>query len=242
MTYKSNGKGDMAHDADIVVLGRHQPAYRRALCGRGTDARCGQLVLKYRRHDADGSPMAILQLIVNGIALGALYALITLGFVFVINATGAVNFAQGELVMAGGYAAVVLQSVFSAGPLILLAVAVVMFFVGLVLALVAYFPLMRRPPATVFISTLLCGIFLQSLFVILFGPEATRRAAVLLLLAGAARRDRDQPAVGRHRARRRAPDRAAVRGVQPHPDRPQAARHHRRTARWRRRSASRRCA
>ena len=49
--------------------------------------------------------MAILQLIINGIALGAFYALVTLGFVFVINATGAVNFAQGELVMAGGYAA-----------------------------------------------------------------------------------------------------------------------------------------
>jgi branched-chain amino acid transport system permease protein len=116
--------------------------------------------------------MAIVQLIINGIALGALYALVTLGFVFVINATGAVNFAQGELVMAGGYAAAALQPVVPAGPLILVAVAVIMFFVGLALALVAYFPLMRRPPATVFISTLLCGIFLQSLFVVVFGPEA----------------------------------------------------------------------
>src|SRR3984893_890141 len=116
--------------------------------------------------------MAILQLIINGIALGALYALVTLGFVFVINATGAVTFSQGELVMAGCYAAVALQPVVPAGPLILVAVAVIMFFVGLALALVAYFPLMRRPPATVFISTLLCGIFLQSLFVVVFGPEA----------------------------------------------------------------------
>jgi branched-chain amino acid transport system permease protein len=116
--------------------------------------------------------MAIVQLIINGIALGALYALVTLGFVFVINATGAVNFAQGELVMAGGYAAAALQPVVPAGPLILVAVAVIMFFIGLALALVAYFPLMRRPPATVFISTLLCGIFLQSLFVVVFGPEA----------------------------------------------------------------------
>jgi branched-chain amino acid transport system permease protein len=116
--------------------------------------------------------MAILQLIVNGIALGALYALIALGFVLLIKATGAVNFAQGELVMAGGYAAVVLQSVIAPGPIILVVVAVIMFFVGLALALVAYFPLMRRPPATVFISTLLCGIFLQNLFVVVFGPEA----------------------------------------------------------------------
>jgi branched-chain amino acid transport system permease protein len=116
--------------------------------------------------------MAIVQLFINGLALGALYALVTLGFVFVINATGAVNFAQGELVMAGGYAAMVLQSFIGAGPLIILAVAVIMFFVGIALALVAYFPLMRRPPATVFISTLLCGIFMQNLFVVAFGPEA----------------------------------------------------------------------
>jgi len=116
--------------------------------------------------------MATFQLLINGIALGALYALVALGFVFVINATGAVNFAQGELVMAGGYAAVVLQPFVPLGPLILLAVAAIMFFVGLALALVAYFPLMRRPPATVFISTLLCGIFLQNLFVVVFGPEA----------------------------------------------------------------------
>jgi branched-chain amino acid transport system permease protein len=115
--------------------------------------------------------MAIVQLFINGLALGALYALVTLGFVFVINATGAVNFAQGELVMAGGYAAAALQP-FVSGPLILVAVAVIMFGVGLVLALVAYFPLMRRPPATVFISTLLCGIFLQNFFVVAFGPEA----------------------------------------------------------------------
>ena len=40
--------------------------------------------------------MAILQLIVNGIALGALYALVALGFVLLINATGAVNFARAS--------------------------------------------------------------------------------------------------------------------------------------------------
>jgi branched-chain amino acid transport system permease protein len=74
--------------------------------------------------------------------------------------------------MAGGYAAFALQAVTGAGPLILILVAAIMFCVGIVLALVAYFPLMRRPPATVFISTLLCGIFMQNLFVVLFGPEA----------------------------------------------------------------------
>ena len=50
--------------------------------------------------------MTLLQLAINGVALGAAYALIALGFVFIVNATGAVNFAHGDLVMAGGYVAV----------------------------------------------------------------------------------------------------------------------------------------
>ena len=54
---------------------------------------------------------AIPQLLVNGIALGAAYALIALGFVLVINAVGAVNFAQGDLVMAGGFVAVTLAEI-----------------------------------------------------------------------------------------------------------------------------------
>ena len=49
-----------------------------------------------------------IQLFINGISLGCAYALITLGFVLVINAIGAVNFAQGDLVMASGFLTVVL--------------------------------------------------------------------------------------------------------------------------------------
>ena len=58
--------------------------------------------------------MTILQLLVNGVALGAAYALVALGFVLVLNATGAVNFAQGDLVMAGGFLAVALAGLIPA--------------------------------------------------------------------------------------------------------------------------------
>lgn len=44
-----------------------------------------------------------LQLTVAGIAVGALYALVALGFVIIYKATGVINFAQGALVLAGGY-------------------------------------------------------------------------------------------------------------------------------------------
>ena len=43
------------------------------------------------------------QLIVNGLFVGAIYALAALGFVLVFKATGIMNFSQGELVLLGGY-------------------------------------------------------------------------------------------------------------------------------------------
>jgi branched-chain amino acid transport system permease protein len=127
--------------------------------------------------------MSLLQLVINGLALGAAYALVALGFVFIVNATGAVNFAHGDLVMAGGYVAVGLGAMAPVPIIVLLPlVALIMFVLGVALSLVAYFPLIHRPPSTVFISTLLCGIILQNAFVVICGPQA--RAAPPLLDSG----------------------------------------------------------
>lgn len=45
-------------------------------------------------------------LLLNGVALGAIYAIVALGFVLVIKATGVLNFAHGYFLMFGGYLAV----------------------------------------------------------------------------------------------------------------------------------------
>jgi branched-chain amino acid transport system permease protein len=44
-----------------------------------------------------------LQLCVAGLALGARYALVALGFVIIYRATGVINFAQGGLLALGAY-------------------------------------------------------------------------------------------------------------------------------------------
>ncbi len=131
--------------------------------------------------------MITLQLLVNGLALGAAYALVALGFVLVLNATAAVNFAQGDLVMAGGLLAVALAPHLPAylplpGLLLLPVVLVLMAGLGLLLAAAAYLPLRRRPPVAVFISTIAAGIILQNGASVLFGPEP--RAAPPLLSGG----------------------------------------------------------
>lgn len=116
--------------------------------------------------------MLALQLLFNAVALGAAYALVALGFVLVLNATGAVNFAQGDLVMAGGFGAVALGAWLALPGLALLAPLLAgMAVLGLVLALSAYFPIRRRPPETVFISTIAAGIILSNGANAIFGPE-----------------------------------------------------------------------
>src|SRR5258708_36974557 len=97
----------------------------------------------------------MLQVLANGLALGAAYALVALGFVLVVNATNAVNFAQGDMVMAGGFVAVALASVLHVPGIVLLPlVLAAMVVIGLLLSAVRGFPLRSRPPPPGFFSPL----------------------------------------------------------------------------------------
>mgnify|MGYP003541736399 CR=1 FL=1 len=49
-----------------------------------------------------------IQYVAGGATSGAIYALVALGFSIIYNASGAINFAQGEFVMIGGMSAVTL--------------------------------------------------------------------------------------------------------------------------------------
>ena len=114
----------------------------------------------------------MLQVLANGLALGAAYALVALGFVLVVNAASAVNFAQGDLVMAGGYAAVALGRLWPVPGIVLLpAVLAIMAVLGLLLSAIAYFPLRGRPATAVFVSTIAVGLMLENAANAIFGAE-----------------------------------------------------------------------
>lgn len=128
----------------------------------------------------------VLQLLLSALSLGSTYALVALGFVLVLNATNAVNFAQGELVVAGGFLAVALSPMVDLPGIVLLpAVMLGAGLIGIVLSLVAFLPLRRRPPTAVFISTIAFGIIVQNAVLALSGPEPA--TASPLLAAGGAR-------------------------------------------------------
>jgi len=117
--------------------------------------------------------MLAFQLLINSIALGAAYALVALGFVLVLNATTAVNFAHGETVVAGGFLAVALAMALPdfglPGIILLPAILLIMAAFGLAMAWIVYVPLRREPPVSVFISTIAFGIVVSNGLNAIFG-------------------------------------------------------------------------
>ena len=103
------------------------------------------------------------QLIVSGIAAGALYALVAIGLVLIYKATDIVNFAQGESVTVGAYMGWLFVTEFHMPyfPAIA-AVMVASALVGMVVERVAYRPLIKSPAFTVILATLAVGLIIKN--------------------------------------------------------------------------------
>ena len=112
------------------------------------------------------------QLLINGLTMGCIYALIAFGFILIYNAVGAVNFAQGDLVMVGSYFGILGMSYWGLGliPTLLLVIAGSAA-VGFVFQRLAYYPLRDGPTINVVISCLGAGIFLRNAAQSIAGPE-----------------------------------------------------------------------
>jgi len=127
--------------------------------------------------------MTTLQLLVDGIALGAAYALVAAGFVLTLNASRAVNFAHGDVVMAGGFLSVTLAGALPVPGIVLLPIVLAMMAgFGVALGAIAYLPLRGRPVVSVFVGTIALGIVLQNAATAWFG--AAPRAGPSLLGGG----------------------------------------------------------
>jgi len=119
----------------------------------------------------------VLGLFLSGLSSGAVYALAALGFILIFNATGAINFAHGELVMLGGYLGVLATGTLGLPPgLALVIVIAVMMAVGVVFYAVGFQPLRGKPFVAVFISTIAIGIILRQGALLIAGPNPYQAA------------------------------------------------------------------
>jgi branched-chain amino acid transport system permease protein len=104
------------------------------------------------------------------------YALVALGFVLALNASGAVNFAHGDLVVLGGAVAVLLASWLGLpGFLLLPLVALALAGAGVLAAHVAILPLVRRPPEATFVATIALAAMIEQTLTVTMGaaPRTT---------------------------------------------------------------------
>lgn len=104
-----------------------------------------------------------MQFLLTGLTVGAIYALVALGFSIIFNASHVINFAQGEFVMIGGMATVSLSAAglpyLLAIPLAVAAAALV----GLALEKFAVEPARGASVVTLIIITIGASIFLRGL-------------------------------------------------------------------------------
>src|SRR5437867_9732071 len=134
------------------------------------------------------SPFLSVQLLLDGILIGAIFALAAYGMALVWGVMGIINVAQGELVMLGGYAAYFL---YRAGihPLLGVPVAAVLLFVlGWALYRSVIFRVVDKDLFISILATYGLSILLQQLANALFGADvrtAESGLGTLVLLAGA---------------------------------------------------------
>lgn len=104
----------------------------------------------------------LFQQLVNGLALGSLYALVAIGFSMIYGIARLINFAHGDLVMVGAFSTLGLVAMGAPWPLILLLVLVIGAGAGATIGAVVFRPLIGAPQVTGFIATLAVSIVIQN--------------------------------------------------------------------------------
>ena len=135
-----------------------------------------------------------MQLVVNVIVLGSIYALIACGYVLIYRVSRVLNLAHGELMMLGAYLVLVTASLFSGHPAVALAAAILL---SLLAGALVYVFLMRRMTGEMVLAAILTtvalGILIRGLVALVWSAQQQYPAQALglpnpsLVLLGGAR-------------------------------------------------------
>ena len=120
------------------------------------------------------------QQLINGLAVGGIYALIALGYTMVYGVLKLINFAHGDLFTYGGYLGLTLLTSLllndRLGAVAAIAVLTVMVMglvgvMGVILERAAYRPLRESPRLSAVVSALGASIFLQNALMLVYGAR-----------------------------------------------------------------------
>jgi branched-chain amino acid transport system permease protein len=112
-----------------------------------------------------------IEVLVGGLLSGVMYSLVAIGFVLIYKTSGALNFAQGAMVL---FAALTFVSLVERGvpfSLALLATFVVMVLLGMAVERTVLRPLVNQPPITLFMATLGLSYVIEGAAQLLWGTQ-----------------------------------------------------------------------
>ncbi len=131
--------------------------------------------------------MLLLNIVTAGLLTGAVYALMALGLSVIFGVIRIVNFAHGEMMVLGMFAAYALNRWLGLDPIVAMPlVAAAMFGAGYALQRILINRFVTRPEHMQFLLMLAIAIMLVSLMLIGFGPDARNVSLATGAVAGAA--------------------------------------------------------
>lgn len=113
--------------------------------------------------------MEFITTLINGLNLGAIYAMIALGYTMVYGIAKMLNFAHGDIIMVGGYTIFVFLNLTGMPLVAIFASIVFCTILGIVVERFAYRPLRGASPLAVLITAIGVSYLLQSLAQMIFG-------------------------------------------------------------------------
>src|SRR5690349_19791103 len=127
-----------------------------------------------RTHEANRPMTDLLQLLIAGLATGAIYALAAIGFTLLWQTSQTINFAQGEFVMVPAFFALIAMQWLGAPFLLALALAILasLLLLGVAFRYVVVGPLLRQGVLPLVISTLALSILMKESVKDFYSAEA----------------------------------------------------------------------
>jgi branched-chain amino acid transport system permease protein len=114
--------------------------------------------------------MLYLELLIQGIVQGSIYALIALGLTLVYGLLRILHVAHAALFTLGGYIGVLVTNYTGSFALAILLAMIVVGILGILMYRLAYEPLLSQPPYVALIASIALFIASQEIYRIVFGP------------------------------------------------------------------------
>lgn len=110
--------------------------------------------------------------LIDGLSLGAIYALIALGYTMVYGIAKMLNFAHGDIIMVGAYAIMTTLNFGGHFALSIVVAVVICTIAGVIIEKLAYKPLRGASPLAVLITAIGVSYLLQSVSQLIFGSKS----------------------------------------------------------------------